>query len=34
MVKALYKPFALLFGLLGGMIAGRVVQQVWSRKAA
>lgn len=31
MVKALYKPFAILFGLLGGLIAGKVVQQVWSR---
>lgn len=31
MVKALYKPLAILFGLLGGMIAGKIVQQVWAR---
>lgn len=31
MIKALYKPFAILFGLLGGMIAGKIVQAVWAR---
>lgn len=31
MVKALYKPLAILFGLLGGMIAGKIVQTVWTR---
>ncbi len=31
MVKALYKPIAILLGLLGGVLAGKVVQTVWSR---
>ncbi|MGQ0845362.1 MAG: DUF4235 domain-containing protein [Sporichthyaceae bacterium] len=31
MVKTLYKPVALLLGLLGGMIASKVVQTVWMR---
>ena len=31
MIKALYKPFAILFGLLGGLIAGKIVQTVWTR---
>lgn len=31
MVKALYKPIAILLGLLGGTIAGKVVQTVWAR---
>jgi hypothetical protein len=28
-VKALYKPFAILFGLLGGMIASALFSKVW-----
>lgn len=31
MVKTLYKPIAILLGLLGGMVAGKVVQAVWMR---
>lgn len=31
MVKALYKPIAILLGLFGGMVAGKVVQTVWMR---
>lgn len=29
MVKALYKPLAILFGVLSGMIAGALFKQVW-----
>ena len=29
MVKLLYKPFSLLFGVLGGVVAGAVFKQVW-----
>ncbi|WP_407549042.1 DUF4235 domain-containing protein [Streptomyces sp. Pv4-95] len=29
MVKLLYKPFSLLFGVLGGVAAGAVFKQVW-----
>jgi hypothetical protein len=31
MVKAIYKPLAIVLGLLGGMLAGKVVAQVWTR---
>ena len=29
MVKLLYKPFGILFGLLGGVIAGALFSKVW-----
>lgn len=31
MVKVLYKPIALILGILGGMLAGKVVSTVWMR---
>lgn len=33
MVKALYKPFAIIFGLLGGMIASAIFSKVWKAVA-
>ncbi|WP_079131906.1 DUF4235 domain-containing protein [Streptomyces nanshensis] len=33
MVKALYKPFAILSGLLGGMIASALFSKVWKAVA-
>jgi uncharacterized protein DUF4235 len=32
-VKLLYKPFAILFGLLGGMIASALFSKVWKAVA-
>jgi hypothetical protein len=33
MVRLLYKPFGLLFGVTGGMVAGTVFKRVWSSVA-
>ncbi|NLU75141.1 DUF4235 domain-containing protein [Streptomyces sp. HNM0575] len=33
MVKLLYKPFAIIFGLLGGMIASAIFSKVWKAVA-
>ncbi|WP_070012750.1 DUF4235 domain-containing protein [Streptomyces abyssalis] len=33
MVKLLYKPFGILFGLLGGMIASALFSKVWKAVA-
>lgn len=30
MARLLYKPFGLIFGILGGMLAGAVFKRVWS----
>ncbi|MFG2894835.1 DUF4235 domain-containing protein [Streptomyces sp. NPDC048248] len=29
MVKLLYKPLSLLFGVLGGVVAGAIFKQLW-----
>lgn len=31
MVKVLYKPLAIIFGLLGGLIAGKIFDSMWDR---
>ena len=31
MKKVLYKPVAIAFGLLGGMVARKIFEQVWQR---
>jgi hypothetical protein len=31
MAKLLYKPFGLVIGVLGGMVAGAVFKRVWSK---
>jgi len=33
MAKLLYKPFGLLFSVLGGILAGAAFKQVWKRVA-
>jgi hypothetical protein len=33
MAKLLYKPFGILFSVLGGLLAGTVFKQVWKRVA-
>jgi hypothetical protein len=33
MVKLLYKPFGLLFSVLGGILAGAAFKQIWKRVA-
>jgi hypothetical protein len=33
MAKLLYKPFGLLFSVLGGILAGAAFKQVWKRIA-
>jgi uncharacterized protein DUF4235 len=33
MAKVLYKPFGLLFSVLGGIVAGAVFKRVWSAAA-
>jgi hypothetical protein len=30
MASILYKPFGLLFGILGGLVAGAIFKRVWS----
>jgi hypothetical protein len=30
-VKLLYKPFGLLFSVLGGILAGTIFKQIWKR---
>ena len=31
MTKLLYRPFALVFGILGGMLAAAAYKQMWTR---
>lgn len=33
MSKVLYKPFGLVFGVLGGLLAGKVFKRVWQAVA-
>src|SRR4051812_36286035 len=32
-VRFVYKPFGIVFGVLGGMIAGAILRRIWSRVA-
>ncbi len=29
MIKLLYKPFSLMFSVLGGLVAGAIFKQIW-----
>jgi Protein of unknown function (DUF4235) len=29
MIKLLYKPFSLIFSVLGGLVAGAIFKQIW-----
>jgi hypothetical protein len=33
MMKILYKPFGMLFGVLGGLVAGAIFKRVWKLAA-
>jgi hypothetical protein len=33
MAKVLYKPLGIIFGVLGGILAGTVFKQIWKRVA-
>jgi Protein of unknown function (DUF4235) len=33
MARLLYKPLGLVFGILGGLLAGAIFKRVWSRVA-
>jgi hypothetical protein len=33
MAKLLYRPFGLLLGVLGGLLAGTIFKQIWKRVA-